>query len=275
MFEDFRLKVFMTLAEKGSFTQAAKALGITQPAVSQSIAELERSVGATLFARTRGSVTLSPSGMAFKEYAGRILYWYASAGRMFGPEGKLTGGKRIKIASDRTISDYILPDILSKLLAFSDSVSFELTGPESADNADLVISGKKHTSELRLDDDKVFAVEVPAVAVSSNPAYSKIVRFQDLPGNARLAVLKAYSENLGPDIQSRIALISDSVEGILRLASANPDIVAIVPLAASPSELSRLAIPLPTLSTDFFLLPSATFASDPAFSAIKRLFTEL
>ena len=37
--EDFRLRIFMAVAEKGSFTLAAKALGVSQPAVSQNIAE--------------------------------------------------------------------------------------------------------------------------------------------------------------------------------------------------------------------------------------------
>ena len=42
--EDFRLRIFMAVAEKGSFTLAAKALGVSQPAVSQNIAELEKSL---------------------------------------------------------------------------------------------------------------------------------------------------------------------------------------------------------------------------------------
>lgn len=42
MFEDFRLKVFMAVAETGSFTKAAKSIGISQPAVSQNINALER-----------------------------------------------------------------------------------------------------------------------------------------------------------------------------------------------------------------------------------------
>ena len=275
MFEDFRLKVFTALAEKGSFTQAAKSLGISQPAVSQSIAELERSVGTELFTRARGSVTLTSAGKAFNEYARRILYWYSSAEKMFGPEGQLTARKRIRIAADRTIADYILPGILSKLLAFSDSVSFEVTVPDSAEEADLVISGKPHTSELRLDESKDFAVEIPAVAVSSNPAYSKITSFLELPANARLAVLEAYSKILGPDILARTAVISASAEALVSLASQNPDIVAIIPLPAAPSNLHRLSIPFPRLATDFYLRPTAAFAATPVFTAIQRLFAEL
>ena len=99
--EDFRLRIFMAVAEKGSFTLAAKALGVSQPAVSQNIAELEKSLGAELFLRRKGSVTLTPKGAAFKEYAGRILYWYTATEMMFGPEGKLSANKPVRISARR------------------------------------------------------------------------------------------------------------------------------------------------------------------------------
>ena len=52
MLEDTRLKIFMAVADEGSFTRAAYLLGITQPAVSQNIAELERLTGRTLHEQT-------------------------------------------------------------------------------------------------------------------------------------------------------------------------------------------------------------------------------
>ena len=48
MLEDFKLKVFMAIAETGSFTKAAKVLGVSQPAISQNISALEKELGATL-----------------------------------------------------------------------------------------------------------------------------------------------------------------------------------------------------------------------------------
>lgn len=80
MFEDFRLKVFITVTRCGSFTAAARELGITQPAVSQNIAELERIAGAPLFTRGRGRVSLTPKGRLFQGYAEQILHWYKAAG---------------------------------------------------------------------------------------------------------------------------------------------------------------------------------------------------
>ena len=79
MFEDFRLRVFMTVESCGSFTAAARELGVSQPAVSQNIAELEKLAGAPLFARGRGEVTLTEKGRLFKEYAAQILHWYKAA----------------------------------------------------------------------------------------------------------------------------------------------------------------------------------------------------
>ena len=51
MLEDFRLKVFMTVAKEGSFTKAAAKLNISQPAVSQHVSELEKTTGVKLFER--------------------------------------------------------------------------------------------------------------------------------------------------------------------------------------------------------------------------------
>ena len=65
MLEDFRLKVFMAVKSEQSFTKAARSLGISQPAVSQNIAELEKELGVALFSRSRGEVTLTPAGISF------------------------------------------------------------------------------------------------------------------------------------------------------------------------------------------------------------------
>ena len=76
MFEDFRLNVFAKVAALGSFTAAARALGISQPAVSQHIAELEKYAGGQLFERGRGSIRLTARGRRFLEHAEGILADY-------------------------------------------------------------------------------------------------------------------------------------------------------------------------------------------------------
>ena len=61
MFEDFRLKVFMAVAETGSFTKAAKSIGISQPAVSQNINALEKEIGTPLILRAKGEALPVPA----------------------------------------------------------------------------------------------------------------------------------------------------------------------------------------------------------------------
>lgn len=83
MFIDSRLNIFMAVIREGSFTKAAKSLGISQPAVSQNIAEIERELDLHLFERSKTEMKLTDDGARFKEYAEQILYWYGSASQAF------------------------------------------------------------------------------------------------------------------------------------------------------------------------------------------------
>lgn len=57
-----RLAVFEAVARHGSLTKAARELGVTQPGLSRQIAELERSVGLSLFERGANRITLTDVG---------------------------------------------------------------------------------------------------------------------------------------------------------------------------------------------------------------------
>ena len=65
MLEDFRLKVFVAVAQQKSFTRAAAVLGISQPAVSQHVSELERQLSVKLFERLHGETVLTDAGKVF------------------------------------------------------------------------------------------------------------------------------------------------------------------------------------------------------------------
>lgn len=80
MITDGRLKIFMAVAGCGNFSQAARSLGLSQPAVSQCIAQLEAEAGSPLLVRGRSAATLTPAGETFASYARRILSLYAEMG---------------------------------------------------------------------------------------------------------------------------------------------------------------------------------------------------
>jgi DNA-binding transcriptional LysR family regulator len=68
-----RLAVFVTVVELGSFTAAAERLYLTQPAVSQQVAALERELGVQLLSRTPRGVELTPAGRLLAERASGVL----------------------------------------------------------------------------------------------------------------------------------------------------------------------------------------------------------
>lgn len=73
---DFDLRLLRhcrALAEEGSFARAARALHITQPALSRSIRDLEDRVGIQVFDRTRTRVVPTDLGRAFLDRAGELL----------------------------------------------------------------------------------------------------------------------------------------------------------------------------------------------------------
>jgi uncharacterized integral membrane protein (TIGR00698 family) len=70
--ENFRLKVFRTVAEHLSFRKAAEQLFLTQPAVTLQIKALEDDLGVRVFDRTGGRVSLTPQGRLLLRQAQRI-----------------------------------------------------------------------------------------------------------------------------------------------------------------------------------------------------------
>jgi DNA-binding transcriptional LysR family regulator len=70
---DPRLNHVVAAAQQGSFTAAARVVGVTQSAITKSIAELERQLGYLIFHRTSRGALLTDQGRAFVDRATRLL----------------------------------------------------------------------------------------------------------------------------------------------------------------------------------------------------------
>ena len=68
-----QLRYFVAVAETRHFTRAAERVHVAQPSLSQQIRALERELGAELFHRARGNITLTDAGEALLPLARRIL----------------------------------------------------------------------------------------------------------------------------------------------------------------------------------------------------------
>ena len=129
MLDDFRLRIFKTLAREGSFTKAASKLQISQPAVSQNIAELEKMLSQTLFERQRGAVLLTKEGEIFMKYADKILESYDEADSAFTAIAPTT----VSIAASEELYSYIIAPALQDFISIHPEVSFERCMTEAPD----------------------------------------------------------------------------------------------------------------------------------------------
>ena len=121
MLEDFRLKVFMAVVAERSFTKAASVLGITQPSVSQNIADLEKMTGRKLFDRLRGTVVLTAEGEVFLIYVQKLLETCATVDDMFAKVGPAV----VKIAASEEIYAYLVGPALESFSKVHPDVRFE------------------------------------------------------------------------------------------------------------------------------------------------------
>ena len=133
MLEDFRLKVFMAVVAERSFTKAAKVLGITQPSVSQNIADLEKMTGRKLFDRLRGSVELTAEGGVFKVYVDKLQEIYSQMDDMFAKLPPAT----VRLSASEELYTYLIGPALEAFVRVHPDIVIERC---LFDDADLVIA---------------------------------------------------------------------------------------------------------------------------------------
>ena len=110
---DRRLQVFHAVAKHLSFTKAAEALFMTQPAVTFQIKQLEEHFNTRLFERGHGRISLTPAGGVVLDYAERILALSAELDTRL---KEMTGevGGLLMIGASMTIAEFLLPRVLGE-----------------------------------------------------------------------------------------------------------------------------------------------------------------
>ncbi len=107
------LKVFITVADKKNFSKAAKALNLTQPAISFQIQTLEQYYQTKLFDRINRHVKLTETGELLHEYALSMNDLQSELERKM---QQLTGHVKgqLMIGASRTVGEYVLPYVICK-----------------------------------------------------------------------------------------------------------------------------------------------------------------
>ncbi|MFD4628307.1 LysR family transcriptional regulator [Streptomyces sp. NPDC058284] len=106
-----QLHYFVAVAETRHFTRAAEEVHVSQPSLSQQIRALERELGAELFSRARGNITLTDAGEALLPLARRILADADTARIEVQELAQLRRG-RIRLGATPSVCTGLLPDVL-------------------------------------------------------------------------------------------------------------------------------------------------------------------
>lgn len=108
-----QLRYFAAVADVRHFTRAAEALHVAQPSLSQQIRALERELGADLFHRARGNITLTDAGAALLPLARQILADTETARREVQEVAQLRRG-RVRLGAPPSLCASLVPDVLRR-----------------------------------------------------------------------------------------------------------------------------------------------------------------
>lgn len=141
-----QLRYFVAVAEFRHFTQAADELGVSQPTLSKQIHTLEMSLGAPLFERIRGGVTLTVAGKTLLPLAQRMI---ADADAARDAVADIVGLRRgeVRLGATPSLCSSLLPVVLRGYRAEHPGIRLHVTEGSSQD---LIADLLAHTLDLAL-----------------------------------------------------------------------------------------------------------------------------
>lgn len=138
---DFRLRVFISVAQNKSFTKASKELFISQPAITKHIQELELRYKTPLFERTKNQVFLTKAGELLLLHANELLRGYRQLDfEMNMLTNHFTG--TLNLGASTTISQYVLPPVLASFILKFPDIKVSLLNGNSREIEQALIDGK-------------------------------------------------------------------------------------------------------------------------------------
>jgi DNA-binding transcriptional LysR family regulator/predicted ATPase len=132
-----RLRAFAAVARKGSFSRAAEALYVSQPAVSKHVASLEAELGTQLVVRGRPGAVLTPAGQVLADYVLRAQALLANARRALAAGADADIGT-LALAASGIPGTYLVPEIVARFHERYPGVHLDFQVSTSAGTLELV-----------------------------------------------------------------------------------------------------------------------------------------
>jgi DNA-binding transcriptional LysR family regulator len=215
---DRRLQVFHAVAKHLSFTKAAEALFMTQPAVTFQIKQLEEHFNTRLFERGHGRISITPAGLLVLDYAERILALSAELDtRLKEITGEIAG--LLLIGASTTVAEFLLPKVLGEFKSQHPKVmprlfvanSEAVESRVSAHTLDIgFIEAPAHLQGVVSDvccEDELLVVCAPGhvLARAKSVAPKQLVQYPYIsrePGSGTREVVDKYFQNAGVELES-------------------------------------------------------------------------
>jgi DNA-binding transcriptional LysR family regulator len=138
-----QLRTFVAVVEHASFSAAARALGLSQPAVTMQVQALESDLGVTLLDRRYRKVELTEAGRALLPHARKLMLEVDEARLdLENLSGTVSG--RLTVAASTTPGQYVLPRLLGGFLNRYPDVGVTLRVFDTSDVIAHVESGEAH-----------------------------------------------------------------------------------------------------------------------------------
>lgn len=279
-----QMEYLVAVAEEGHFTNAAALCGITQSGLSAAIRNLERELGADLFARTTRQVALTDAGRALLPFARRMLA-QAAAGRdaVVRASHQLSG--RLRLGAEQCLGVVDVAPLLERFrlryplvdVQFTQAGSRELTAQVRSGDLDVAfVAATEHLGSLRrleLGRRPIVLLTHPTDPLAAAPevAWEDLVDRDFVDFREQWAIRRLADDAFGArHLERRVRMSVDDVHTLLDFVQRGLGI-AVVPqhVAAKPQAAGLAALELPARGTPEWVVTA--IASPTAESTAARL----
>ena len=164
---------FGVVAEELHFTRAAQRLNVSQPALSQQIARLERQLGVQLFVRSPGSVSLTDAGAALWREAQPAL-----AALQVGFAAARAVGRDVRRLRVQHLSSYgpqVMPQVAAHLRGIDPQLTVELREASVEEQLDALRRRTADVAVFHLDPDvELSTVDITTTVLTTAPRFMAV-----------------------------------------------------------------------------------------------------
>lgn len=287
----YRLQVFRQVAELQNLTKAARALHISQPAVTRHIRLLEENLGVPLFVRSAKGMKLNHAGTVYLQHVQQLEKAHEQiALHLKTSTDHLTG--RLRLGSNKTVLAYYLPEVLAAFKSRYPSVICDvidgntdtIIGALLDQRIDLaLIEGPCRRSEIQMRtilEDEIIWIASPSnpLAKAAQPSMKAVLSqpmiLREMGAGSRQFMEEALRQYKIPLAGLKVVQEMPSPEGIKRLVAADIGVSYVFRICVqkelASGELAEVKCPKLSLRRPFSLL----YPQGPVPAGVSQAFME-